>query len=262
MVSIGSVTQRTILAKNGLQTLSICSVPVSEIDFDVSDPLGSTAKVLGVPRSLLVTAREYSEVVGRVSHPIFTEAVSRPGFEVQNSDVFVDFGLAFNERGDRSRFALADRLYGPRFWLLDQLAYQIGMATQELPPEKARLIADLLLARASRRLETYGATARSIEDFFVTALRQDVPLANSPEVRGMRLEDLLKNPRLFCMTPLALGGASGTTKLVGGEHVAALLSVGTGTALSLILIGGWWASTQLFSAIERSRSNSPDGDTD
>jgi hypothetical protein len=41
----------------------------------------------------------------------------------------------------------------------------------------------------------------------------------------------------MCLAPLAAGGTLGVGQLGQGQYVAALLSVGTGSAMTLILLG-------------------------
>ena len=70
-----------------------------------------------------------------------------------------------------------------------------------------------ITARALLSLET--------RVFIEEVYRYEIPLGQSPTVKGDSLLQLLETSRKFCVAPLALGGAQAVNLLEQGNYVAA-----------------------------------------
>ena len=61
----------------------------------------------------------------------------------------------------------------------------------------------------------------------------------------------------MCLAPLAAGGAIGIGQLGTGSYVAALLTVGTGSAMTLVLLGTVAVGYMLVNRVAQQRLTTP-----
>jgi hypothetical protein len=93
-----------------------------------------------------------------------------------------------------------------------------------------------LWATAQQCFETRLLRTRQTDRFIDDLYKYDVPLGQSPEIKSDSLLKLLETSKNFCVAPLAIGGAQAVTQLSQGHYASALLTTGTGSAMTLILI--------------------------
>lgn len=86
-----------------------------------------------------------------------------------------------------------------------------------------------LTARLSR--------TEKVKNFTSALMTYDIPLGQSPSTQSDSLLKLLESGKKMCLAPLVAGGTLGVGQLGQGQYVAALLSVGTGSAMTLVLLG-------------------------
>jgi hypothetical protein len=144
--------------------------------------------------------------------------------EVQSNEspirLFAEHSIALMVSGERSPFwpgapVLPEDLRHDLELETDDTAFAVGVAC--------------LGARLQRSARTTAFTN--------AVLGYDLPFGNSPRASSDSLLKLLNGGRKMCLAPLAAGGTIGVTQLAQGQYVAAILSVSTGSVMTLILLG-------------------------
>ncbi|NKC11407.1 MAG: hypothetical protein GKR94_04135 [Gammaproteobacteria bacterium] len=65
----------------------------------------------------------------------------------------------------------------------------------------------------------------------------DIPTGQSPRTTNDNLLKLIDSGKKMCLAPMVTAGALGIAQLGQGSYVTALLTVGTGSAMTLVLVG-------------------------
>jgi hypothetical protein len=93
-----------------------------------------------------------------------------------------------------------------------------------------------------------------ISNFTSALMSYDIPFSQSPGTQSDSLHRLLENGKKVCLAPLAAGGTLGVGQLGQGEYIAAILSVTTGSVMTLILLGTIAVGTLLIRRVAQQRS--------
>ncbi len=94
-----------------------------------------------------------------------------------------------------------------------------------------------------------------LAEFAKALLESDIPYGHSPKTSSDSLLKLLDTGKKMCLAPLGIGGSVGITQLTQGHYVAAILSTGTGSAMTLILLGSVAVGSLLIDAVARRRTH-------
>lgn len=78
---------------------------------------------------------------------------------------------------------------------------------------------------------------KRVRQFIQAAKNYEIPSGQSPETESESLLNLFETSKKVCLAPMGAGGAAAIPLLTQGSYVAALLTAGTGAAITLILIG-------------------------
>jgi hypothetical protein len=248
----GSVIQRTFVGGDLPTALFAASVPLDEVgpksmrDADIAGFSPLVAEILAVPSNSLLDESQYQTLVGRLAGRDWSRSMLRYApdpfwkewsFAWERREMSVLQEMQSNERPIR-RFAehsIALMVSGGR----EPVPYWLGLP---LPPEEFRRDLELEtdetafatgVACLSARLQRSERTA----DFTKAVLDYDLPFGHSPHVSSDSLLKLLDSGKKMCLAPMAAGGSFGIGQLSQGQYVAAILSVGTGSILTLILLG-------------------------
>ena len=65
----------------------------------------------------------------------------------------------------------------------------------------------------------------------------DIPLGQSPQTNSNSLLTLIENGKNMCLAPMVAAGGLGIFQLNQGDFVTALITVGTGSVMTLVLVG-------------------------
>jgi hypothetical protein len=117
---------------------------------------------------------------------------------------------------------------------------------QDIEPEAVSIGLDCLLTRWYR--------TEKDRNFTSALLGYDIPFSHSPTTRSDSLLQLLETGKKMCLAPLAAGGTLGVGQLGQGQYVAAILSVGAGSLMTLILLGTIAVGSLLIGHVVQQRS--------
>ena len=257
----GSVIQRAFVGATTPATLFAASVPVSELGgyfFHNDDFKNLVAEVLALPPNVLLDESDYRNLSKQLIN-LFTPAdESKPEMfwsewnrraqliaeEMQSEksiiETFAEHSIALMIAKERdasyplliSPF-IAEQLSG-RFDLSDETAFSTGAACLNAAIQRTR---------------------RTVE-FTNDVLRYDLPYGQSPSAKSDSLLKLLETGKKMCLAPMAAGAALGVTQLTQTQYIAAVLSVGTGSLMTLILLGSVSVGSILVSRVAQGRSRS------
>ncbi len=229
----GTVIQRSFVGREAANILHIASVPVAELGVESDSAEDIIAEVLGIPRTTILDDRTYGQIIERLRHypPDFfpfwnprTDRYFRTIYEsIQEkespTELFGDFLATAGASGFASSF--------PQSW---PIFLNSDLLTTEGFNQNALAIGmQCIGSRVLRDKET--------KQFIEGIYSYDIPLGQSPSVKGDSLLRLLETSRKYCIAPLALGGTQAISQLAQGNYVAAMLTTGTASAMTLVLIG-------------------------
>jgi hypothetical protein len=87
--------------------------------------------------------------------------------------------------------------------------------------------------------------------------KYDVPQGQSPTTKSDSLRQLMQSSKQLCLAPIMVAGTVGTNLLSQGHYVSALLSAGTGAAMTLVFIGTISVADYLVRYVAQKRSSPP-----
>ena len=85
-------------------------------------------------------------------------------------------------------------------------------------------------------------------------LEYDLPIGNSPKASSDSLLKLLDTGKKMCLAPMAAGAPYGIAQLSQGLYLAAILTVGAGSAMTLILLGSVSVGSLLVQRVAQMRN--------
>jgi hypothetical protein len=230
----GTVIQRSFVGREAANILHVASVPVAELGAENGSAEDIIAEVLGIPRTTILDDQAYRRLVDTLRHypPDFffpfwrppTDRYFRSLYEsIQGPDspteLFGDFLATAGASGIASNF--------PQSWPL--FLDPDLLKTENINQNALAIGMHCIGSRILRSNET--------KQFIEGVYSYDIPLGQSPSVKGDSLLRLLETSRKYCIAPLALGGTQGISQLAQGNYVAAMLTTGTASAMTLVLIG-------------------------
>ncbi len=248
----GSVIQRSFIPPRLTTVLYAASAPLTELcgvgrDAERTDLRRIVGDVLGIPEESIIDDREYGHLAQAVASGDLPRYPNRWVDSPWSRDIHEHWlmTMAQREMVERPAVALAvDSLYlmtnpnaqlaaGP--WGLRSImgvgptALNTPSGNSLLYPEAAG--AGLACLEASSRPDPRTqAFVRRLGDYHI-------PIGQSPETESESLLRLIETSKKVCLAPLAAGGTIGISYLGQGAFVTALLSTGTGAAMTIILIG-------------------------
>jgi hypothetical protein len=252
----GTVIQRSFISSTITNVVNVASVPLSEVvddsnQIDQSSFLPSlTAEILGIPRATIIDERQYRNLVDvlRDSDPFQLVQPRRPIHPFLWEELYYERQLRLRElMADRTsdkpivgfgedivalltgRINELDRSF---YWpFVEELVRGVTAKLGNDEIDEDAVVAGLtcLAARLNR--------TEKVKNFTSTLMTYDIPLGQSPSTQSDSLLKLLESGKKMCLAPLVAGGTLGVGQLGQGQYVAALLWVGTGSAMTLVLLG-------------------------
>lgn len=267
----GSVIQRTFVAGNSPAALYAASVPLNELTSQSVIESDSAmrrlvAEVLAVPSNALLDEAQYSAVAGRLATdgwPRFWPEwwLGRLGPE----PFWEEWILAWNRRRSEVRQEIQSNKRPVSLFAQHSIAlllsaeraltpYWFGLA---VPPGEFRRLVDLEIDETAftTAVACFGARlqrSQGLADFTNSVLQYDIPLGSSPRASSDSLLKLLDSGKKMCLAPMAAGGTLGVAQLSQGQYVAAILSVSTGSLMTLILLGSIAVGSLLVTRVAQS----------
>jgi hypothetical protein len=270
-----TVIQRSFIPSGLAKVLHIVTAPLSEIVFN-SDKIDDdtllrslTAEILGIPSSILIDERQYMELRrivldGQRGGPYrnlgpFWEEIQYFWFRQMRSG---REETATHSDAPLIRFAedvialLASpssqwNVTPPWFQFDEQWLREFSIEMKETDVDSEAVSAGLACLSAS------VLRPSKVRYFTTDLMRYEIPLGQSPSTQSDSLLKLLETGRKMCLAPLVAGGTLGVGNLGQGQYVAALLSVGTGSAMTLILLGTVAVGSLLVNRVAQKRSRAP-----
>jgi len=78
---------------------------------------------------------------------------------------------------------------------------------------------------------------KKLRNLFKDLEYYDIPTGQNPKTQSDSLLKLIESGKKLCLAPIVAAGTMGISQLGQGAYVAALLTVGTGSAMTIVLIG-------------------------
>ena len=265
----GSIIQRTFIGADLPVSLFAASVPIEELWSGESSSIedtafrGLVAELFSLPRRAVLDETEYKSVAdsllrGRVPY-LRRGALVAPGagsFELNQTardlkaELDADTGLrVFGEHA----IALVASMSGMGSgWVRPVYSDRlVGYESSYWPREGD--VDETALATAVACFDARLGRSRKMSAFTDAVLTYDLPMGHSPGTSSDSLLKLLDGGRKMCLAPLAAGGLAGITQLTQGAYAAAILTVGTGGVMTLILLGSVAVGSLLIEAVARRR---------
>ncbi len=266
----GSVIQRTFVGTDLPAALFAASVPLDEIassnkvetDADIKRLI---AEVLAVPANALLDEVDYKTLVtrmgGRWSHrwmrfdpysdDLVFEMDKREKQVMKESEsgehpirMFAEHSVALMVTGETGR---------THSWFGMPLSAELNIRNLNLETDETAFATGMACFNA--RVQRSPRTA----DFTESILEYDIPFGNSPKASSDSLLKLLDSGKKMCLAPMAAGATFGIAQLSHGLYVAAILTVGAGSAMTLILLGSVAVGSLLVQRVAQTRSGRTDG---
>ena len=261
----GTVIERSFVANDMATILFAATVPLNEVsvtgDHEDGDFLRRTlAQITGVPANIIIDEEQYSRMVYELSaRVLYREAVHELYEEEligQRSAIrgFTEHAIAlFASNGSIGdfRFPLDLPPWRPRTRPLERTVFE----NFDIDEDAARVGLACFNARLTRSTKV-GAFTEGV-------LQYELPFGQSPATSSDSLLKLLESGKKMCLAPIVAGGTYGVAQLGQGQYVAALLSAGTGTVMTLVLLSGIAVGSLLINYVAQHRaarrgSDSPD----
>jgi hypothetical protein len=222
------------------------------------------SEVLAVPPNALLDETEYSNVAQQLTGHNWPDRWFRYGpgpfwkdwalaWEHRESELLSE--LKSNERPvtvfaqhSISLLLSGERTMGP---------YWFGLP---LPPEEFRkdLAVEADETAFTTALACLGARlqrSQRIADFTQNVLTYDLPSGSSPRATSDSLLKLLDSGKKMCLAPMAAGGTLGVAQLTQGQYIPAILTVSTGSVMTLILLGSVAVGSLLVARVAQRRDH-------
>lgn len=265
----GSVIQRTFVGARVPDVLFAASVPVSELgvkcapEMETGDFRRIVAELLATPSNALLDEAQYQDLVGKLARlnwprrwlrfapdPVWEdslfewdsrhqEVLKEMGRNERPIRIFAEHSLALILATDRKDWSSWYGLPLPQKYLSRRL---------EIEADDTALHTGIACFNAT--IQRPQGTA----DFTKAVLEYDLPFGNSPRASSDSLLRLLDSGKKMCLAPMAAGGVFGVTQLTQGQYVAAILSVGTGSLMTLILLGSVAVGSLLVARVAQRQS--------
>ena len=254
----GTVIQRSFVPREVGAVLNIASVPLSEMYFEEFEDreLGRilrqiTSEVLAIPEKTILDDIQYQKLCQILAEEDYSEpARGLPSILWHQLLRFYreDAGSSREMEIRKDRYPLSQfssdlfcLMASPSLTSTFPLVPFYGLPLRYVTSES---IAIRELSLSSEALQT-GVSCFSSGKFCDAKVAHlveeihhyEIPLALSPRVRGDSLLKLIENGKKLCLAPMIGGGTIGLSQLGQGEFVAALLTAGTGSGMTLIFIG-------------------------
>ena len=226
----GTVIQRSFVGRGVPNVIHIATVPLDEIGSSNTDLQNLLSEILGVPSESVLSISDYSQVL-RGLEMIPSDSVYReetgPFWRYQMSRILE----ASTREMDNQRFL------GDFVSLVTSSASASALTAFYRDWLPTLTVSDDALDVALSCISSVLNRRRTVDAFYEEMLSYDIPLGQSPQTRGDSLLTLLQTARNFCIAPLAAGGTQAITQLSQGNYVGALLTTGTASVMTLVLIG-------------------------
>jgi hypothetical protein len=245
---VGSVMQVSLIPAELGMVLNIASAPVSELlgrqPDEPQDNLRSlTAATLGMPAASIIDELQYQQLLTTLeARELPPGSSSREEHELLQ-DVRRLATLRRSEELPPVRALGVDAialLATPErmFWSSAAADLLVGRTYRDSSPfaEKVNLNTEGLQAGLSCLFAGANPEPR-VHSFVNSSLHYDIPWSASPKAHSDSLLKLFDSGKKMVLAPLVAAGTLGITQLGQGAYVAALLTVGAGSAMTLILIG-------------------------
>jgi hypothetical protein len=275
----GTIIQRSFVASGVAHVVNIATVPISEVvrdlrQIDENEALRVlTAEILGIPAETVIDENQYLNLVGFLQR-------SDPHALMERKGLLNPFlRKEYSEWQRRLRASMADgtdkqflvrfaedvvSLLTNRISQVEKAWYWTGAdniirnITANLEEQEIAIDEDAVVTGLACIAARLGCTEK-VKAFTTALMDYDIPLGQSPAVKSDSLLTLLANGRAMCLAPLAAGGTPGVSELGQGQYVAALLSVGTGSAMTLMLLGTITVGVLLIQRVAQQRARKKNG---
>ncbi len=268
----GSVIERTFVGRDLPVALFAASVPLDDVaakpllERDSAGFRDLVAEVVAVPANGLLDESQYKTLINKMAgrnwfspgrwmrylpHPLWEEWSSAWESremellkEMESSQwpfrVFAEHSIALIVSND---WALTPYWFGLPF-PPEEFRRGLGLETDETAFATGVACLNARLQRSERT-----------RDFTNAVLQYDLPFGKSPRVSSDSLLKLLDTGKKMCLAPIAAGGTLGIAQLGQGQYIAAILSVGAGSIMTLILLSSVAVGSLLVARVAQRRRN-------
>ena len=257
----GTVIQRSFVPRGLGTVLSIATVPLSELyppskfsHKKVPDRLlrEVTSELLGIPQETIIDDDQYRRLAKLLRGPDFSRRF-RPRMMLLWHELYEDYleslsGLPESRRrpsddSPREQFS-TDALcllaspspdwaaYGFPF-----LGYPAGRLFFDHPDLRELGLSSEALRAGISCFFSGLAVEPKVLDAVSEIQQYDIPTGQSPRTTSDSLLKLIDTGKKMCLAPMLAAGTLGISQLGQGSYVTALLTVGTGSAMTLVLVG-------------------------
>lgn len=261
----GSVIQRSIVPEGLGGVLNVATVPISEIDqsylknSDGSEFRSLVGQVLGIPCGSILDHNQYGILTNQFRDRRYWRDLAEEAPDPFLHDLFyrsyrywVDFEIDSGKNVNSLDYDgnTAAMLGGHSIRLMVSPVTRTAPFSPFYPsvifPRRRRRTRDPLgeiditeeamQIGASCFFSSIDPDERVIR-FAEAVGSYDIPSGQSPATRADDLKKLIETSKKVCLAPLALGGTAAITQLSQGSYVTALLTTGTASAMTLVLVG-------------------------
>ena len=261
----GTVVQRTFLPRGLSTTLNIATVPLSDVNPELLENLDGeaplrqmTSEILAVPPDTIIDNVQYGQlgklIRGGSLHQSLRRAHFGPYWRHFYDEYFArDTTLSRTTSprirgslGQLSRDSLCLMLSSQRSLHNFPLFHPLALRTVAESSDFRKL--DLTTDALQMGLNCYFSS-RFAEPRVLSVVDElynyDIPFGRSPGTGKKRLSTLVKKGEKMCLAPLAVATGLGIKHLLQEEFAAALFTVGTGSGMTLILVGTFFVTALL-----------------
>jgi len=259
----GSVIQRTFVGADLPEALFAASVPLSEVGNERTDFNRLVSEIIAVPSNALLDDSQYRAL----AHQLTTQDWPRRWLRYAPSPYWEEWAPAWERREQDLVQEMQSREGSVRLFAEHSVALMLSGDRQLAPywfggplfPDEFRRRLGVEMDEAafgtgvaclSARLQRSERASR----FTKAVLNYDLPHGNSPRASSDSLLRLLDSGKKMCLAPMAAGGTYGIAQLSQGHYVAAILSVGTGSVMTLILLGSVAVGSLLVARLAQRRA--------
>jgi hypothetical protein len=189
----GTVIQRSFVASGIPRVIHIASVPASDLGVTNLSLEEIVAETLGVPCSSALTAEQYADLANYLATFVSLPAGFGPLSESGTASSFTEAYVSL----------LTPHFYVTGYPLMDFARDSRLREQVELPVETLHTALACLSARVSKTPE--------VDAFLKELLTYEIPIGQSPEVKGDSLLRILETTKSACVAPLLVGGSYGLT---------------------------------------------------